>query len=240
MEKQKNSEQQLTRTLLEAMKSKNFTVQKLSQATGVAENFLENLINEKYNKFPPAPYVRGYLVKIAKALELNGEELWKNYLEDSNLIRRSGEFDKPPHNKYASSTKNKRLSVFLIFVAVAVIIVGVTKVKWFSSEPDIILTNPATEMTVVNSPVFEVRGGVGSGERLIINNENVYTDNEGNFEKEILLLPGLNVIEFAVRRFPGQSWHFSKQIFYEEEIRSENETEDVLMPEPDPLDNNQF
>lgn len=227
MEKQKNIEQQLTRAILESMKSKNMTVQRLSQATGVTENFLDNLIEEKYEKFPPAPYVRGYLIKIAKQLDLDGSQLWENYLKNSNIIRRSGERDKPPKNKFASSTKGGGI-LAIIIVLVILATIGAIRAGWFHSEPDIFLVNLSQGITITNSSFFTIEGSTSTGSRLAINNEKVYTDENGRFEKEVSLLPGLNIIEFEIKKFPGQTVSLTRQVYYEENEEEEREKEESL------------
>ncbi|TSA45348.1 helix-turn-helix domain-containing protein, partial [bacterium] len=51
------NDQKLTNFILEALKLKGLTLDKLSQLTGVSERSLALLIEEKFDKLPPAPYV---------------------------------------------------------------------------------------------------------------------------------------------------------------------------------------
>ena len=102
----------LINLILEALKLKGMNLEKLSQLSGVSERSLALLLEEQFDKLPPAPYVHGYLVKIAETLNLDGRELWREYLKNNEEIRRSGKEDILPLNRFAIPKLNKKLSRF--------------------------------------------------------------------------------------------------------------------------------
>ena len=57
----------------ERLKTKGFTLKKLSEMSGVALKHLENLRAGRYEDLPPAPYLHGYLRSIGKFLDFDGE-----------------------------------------------------------------------------------------------------------------------------------------------------------------------
>ena len=65
--------------LKEQFAIKGYNIERLTRITGIPERYIEGLINGDYNKLPPAPYVRGYLLAIAPLLDLNAEGLWEEY-----------------------------------------------------------------------------------------------------------------------------------------------------------------
>ena len=53
-----NEKKKLNNLILEALKLKGMNLEKLSQLTGVSEHSLALLLEEQFDKLPPAPYVR--------------------------------------------------------------------------------------------------------------------------------------------------------------------------------------
>ena len=90
------NQQPLGTLIVDAMRMKSISVEKLAGVTGVSDRILNGLIEERYENLPPAPYVRGYLLKIAAVLNLDGEALWADYVKHNDSVRRSGKKDQLP------------------------------------------------------------------------------------------------------------------------------------------------
>ena len=67
----------LQELLKEQVAIKGYNVERLTRITGIPERYIEGLLSGDYDKLPPAPYVRGYLLTIAPLLDLNADELWE-------------------------------------------------------------------------------------------------------------------------------------------------------------------
>ena len=93
--------------LEEAMTSHSQTASKLADATGVPERFIAAIIEGNFGILPAAPYVRGYIKKIAAVLDLDGEILWERYDRETKP-RQSGGKDHLPENRFAIKTPDKR------------------------------------------------------------------------------------------------------------------------------------
>jgi len=199
--------------ITESLKAKGWTIEKLAQTTGIASNFLEALLEDKFEKLPAAPYVFGYLTKIAEALNLDGEELWQKYLKDNQKLRRSGEKDRLPQNRFALPKINKRIIFFLLIVLLVFGYLLMRAVS-FLTLPSLWLENVSDNL-VVKDPSFKIIGKIQDGSQLTINNEPVYAESSGYFEKIINLQPGLNVLVFKVKKIPGRERILTKQIFYQ-------------------------
>ena len=78
-----------------------------------------------------------------------------------------------------------------------------------------------TEETII------VSGNVKSGDTLTLNDEVIYPDGEGFFEKRVQLEPGLNTLEFRVKRYLGRESSLTKQVFYNPEITPTQPEEQV-------------
>lgn len=204
----------LSQILVEAMRRYDFNVEKLSRLTDISERFLEALIEERFEKLPAVPYARGYIKKIAGLLNLDGEELWEVYLKNRRDIRRSGEKDKLPANRFALSSIFNRSAVIVIVIFILILGYFAVRGGLILSRPEISFSNLEENYTISSEPEINIKGKVKPTDVLTINSNRLYPDSEGNFETLVRLQPGLNTLEFKVRRFLGEEKTITKQIFY--------------------------
>lgn len=215
----------LSATIVNALKAKGISVEKLAQVTGISDRFLESLVEENFEALPSSPYVRGYLIRIAGVLGLDGEALWSEYLKDNEAIRSSGKDDHLPRNRF-SVPRLMNIKVILAGVLVlgVVLYVVVKVVPLFSSQPGLELLNLESDITVTENSVFTLLGAISPAYKLTLNGERIYPDKNGNFEKAIPLHDGFNTLVFGVKKLLREEQTFSKQIFYKavEENISQN------------------
>lgn len=205
-------ERTLAGLIQDGLRLKGLSLDRLSQVTGISGRFLELLMNERYEKLPPAPYVRGYLVRIAEVLGLDGEELWREYLGGSALIRRSGSADTLPPNRFSIPKFNWKV---VAWVLVGVIILGYIIFRIPALFDSYEFSVNIADNAVVREADFTIRGTVNENDQLTLNGEVLYPDAKGVFEKQVTLKEGWNTFEFAVKRFLGNEHTFTKQIFLE-------------------------
>lgn len=205
-------DRRLSETLVEAMKMKGLTVPKLSEATGVAERIIELLLAERFDALPPAPYVRGYLMKLAESLDLEGEVLWDAYGKFHAAIRRAGTKDILPANRFALPRVSRK---FLVGGALALIIVGFIVSRFFFGGIALTLQVNIPENLVVATSTYVFEGRVHPGDQLTLNGAPITLDLEGAFTRAWELAPGFNTLRFAVTRPLEGEREFVHQIFYE-------------------------
>lgn len=204
-----------------AMKSKGMTVEKLAQLTGVSDRFLESIVDENFKELPSSPYVHGYILKIAEALNLNGEELWKEYFEKNENIKRSGSADALPGNRFLVKHINKNIVLGIVVGMIAIIFVF-WRIQSRVGEPSLSLSDFKDEM-IVEETVFDIKGKIDPRDQLTLNEEILYPDVDGNFEKKISLEPGFNTLTFKVKKFLGKEYIMKKQIFLKVATSSKEE-----------------
>lgn len=201
-----------TETLLEALRTKGVTTEKLAQLTGISDRYLSALVGDELEKLPPAPYVHGYVVRIAEALGMDGEALWREYPKDPGTLRRSGKRDTLPMNRFTTSQINKRvlgIGVLVVLIVAYVII----RLPSIVGMPSLELAN-IEDMMVVSTSTFTIAGSMNPADELTINGEAVYPENTGTFSRVVDLEPGFNTFEFRVKRFLGKENVLVRQIFY--------------------------
>jgi hypothetical protein len=199
--------------LTEVLKDKNISLAKLSELTGISERFLGALVEEKYEKLPPAPYTRNYILKVAEILSLDGQKLWQEYQKKTQL-KKSGLNDRLPLNRFSQKPLNKKI----VFALIIVILAGylVFRYNFFLGNPNLSLLGQlagAGNLTVAE-PDIKIEGQIKPGDQLTINRENIFVDENGYFQKNTSLQPGLNIIQFQIKRFLGRETTITKQVLY--------------------------
>ena len=213
--------QSLSNIILEALRSRDFTVEKLGQLTGISENHLEAILEERFDKLPAQPYIGGYIIKIADVLDLNGKELWDQYLKDLQVIRRSGSEDQLPQNRFTSRIRFNKRSFLAIIIIVILIGYGLIRTTYTLRKPGFDLINLHENFLTVQEPTFKIIGTIQSNVKLTMNGETIYADANGNFEETIQLNLGVNILEFKSKRFLGQEQTIIKQLVYQEPLDQE-------------------
>ncbi len=200
--------------LIEAIKVKSTSVEKLSQATGVPENVIGLLINEKFDKLPAAPYVHGYLLKISSALNLDGEKVWKEYLSTEDEIRKSGAEDILPPNRFAIPKVNKKIAGVIIGV-VLILIYAAFRLPSIVGTPLISFTDMPGDITVTKDQNFTIQGILKNGDTLSMNGEGLTVDKNGDFQKAVVLNPGFNTFKFEAAKILGKTYSTTKQVYFQ-------------------------
>ena len=221
------NEKSFNEILKEQADIKGFSAKKLSEDTGIPQRYIDNLLEGNFSDMPAAPYVRGYLAKIAALLEMSGEELWTSYKEEED-VKSSGSKDKLPTNRFAIKTANKKVLV-LAAILIAVGVYLILNINNLLGQPRLEITHPQAETVIVNEPTVSLRGYIDPEDKLLINNQEILVGKDGFFEKEYTLENGLNTIEFSVARFLGKESRIIKQIIYhpQEEEKQQNGTQEI-------------
>ncbi len=208
--------------LLEAMRYYDFTVEKLSQLTSISEIYIEALIQEKFELLPPAPYVRGYIKKIAQVLNLDGDQLWQDFLKNSKKIKKSGENDKLPPNRFLVKRKSFSFLILILIIIFVFVFYFLANGKFFN-KLQIDFFNLKENEIVVSDNSFVFQGKINPRNFLTINNQNVIINEDGSFEHKVELKPGLNVFEFKIKNSLGDNKVVLKQIYYQEKDKKSEE-----------------
>ncbi|MBI5147631.1 MAG: helix-turn-helix domain-containing protein [Parcubacteria group bacterium] len=211
---QKEINKEFGEFLSEEMAVKGFSAEKLAHATNIPERYVNALIKNDFKKLPAGVYARGYIFKIAQALNDDGGELWNLYKNRAGeALRASGKTDKLPANRFAVKKINKKIIV-AIAVAALVIAYLLFRADDLIGLPTLKLTANLDDAVVSLSPLT-INGEVEPRDLIAVNGENIAVGNDGKFEKEISLQPGVNAIEFKVKRLLGREITEVKRVTYQ-------------------------
>lgn len=203
----------LKEILSEALEKKGLGREKLADATGIPNRFVSAFLEGEPAELPAAPYVRGYLKKIAGVLELDADELWRMH-ERESAPRQSGAMDLLPQNRFAIAPANK-LIMSVVVLIIATLIYAALGAGKLIGIPKLTVTIPANETSIATSASATIEGLLGNPEdTLTINGEVVYVDETGAFKKTFPLEKGLNNFDIAAKRFLGKTITVTRQVVY--------------------------
>lgn len=208
-----NESKHISELLSELIEERGISAEKLSLTTNIPHRFITALLDGDFKRLPAKPYVRGYLLKISTVLNVDSALILKSY-KDAVEIQASGEKDRLPENRFAIQKINKN---FIIVFLILIIAIGFLafRIKDILGAPTIEVSLPGNTL-VTKEKAIKVSGKINPKDRLTLNQEIVYTDEAGKFEKEVNLSPGLNTFELNAKRFLGRETKVVRQIFYEE------------------------
>lgn len=152
-------------------------------------------------------------MKIGQVLDLDGQNLWKLYHAELDL-KHSGPLDKLPENRYALRHMDRRLVIGLVALILLALYVGMNA-RRFLGQPELTLTNPATETATVSNEFINLEGRINPRDKLLVNDKELTPNGDGNFEMPYRLEPGLNTITVTVRRILGRETRLVRQVIYE-------------------------
>ena len=193
----------------EAVRIKGYSLEKLANLSGVSERFLRILAEGNYGKLPSAPYMRGYLLKIAEVLEVDGASLWEEY-ERAIEPRRSGEKDVLPQNRFRT-WQIHRGTIFIGLGIVIVLGILLWRLPWFQSSAMSVL---GKDGEIVATSTWTIRGFADKDQAISINGELTQLHSDGSFEKELNLQPGFNTFTILGTYPLGREEKIVRQIFY--------------------------
>lgn len=208
-----NQYKNLSEVFKEAMDLKGMTVEKLADLSDIPKRYLKALEGGDFKNLPSSPYARGYLMKIASILNVDGEILWQLYKKE-NELKTSGPSDFLPSNRFVIASSKKKFIVFGIVVVFVIIYLGWGLADFFGT-PDLKIVNPAENSIIVNGDSISLSGWADPADKLTVNGEEVLIKEDGGFEKEFILEVGPNTIEFRIKRFLGKEKKEIKQVIYQ-------------------------
>lgn len=207
----------LSELITETLELRNLDVKKLSELTDIPTYYLTALIDGELSKLPAAPYIRGYLIKIAEILRIDSDVFLRAYKQEISLrpLKTSGPEDKLPFNRYALKPLHRKTAIIAGIILLLAITYFVWRIDDFLGTPQIEIISPASDNFIVNIPSIKLLGRVELRDKLTINNEEILADKTGYFEKDFPLQVGINTVEFKIKRFLGKEVKVLRQVIYQ-------------------------
>lgn len=216
---------------------KRISLNEVSKNTQIQLKYLEYLEEGHYDKLPAEVYVKGFLRSYANFLEISEKSLIKMYERERKIqksIQRKG-----VKNSQIKKKKPIKISSFVIsskMMAVAVvtclILLGsfyiYKEIDRFVSVPRLVILSPASESTTDSNAIF-IKGVTDRGCEAFINEQPILVDDKGEFNEEINLQRGLNIITIKSKNRLNKETvqTISIQAEFNNELENDRERDDL-------------
>lgn len=189
--------------LAETRKQLNYDIKTVSILTQIKPVYLESLEAGKWNELPADVYVRGFL-KSLSGLYRTEEQLLIDQYEKEHGFEPKSDKKKPPEGKFVFTPRTIIIAITILLSVSAILYVG-SQINSVLAPPKLDLIEPAGDVTVKGNSLL-VAGRAEVGADVLINEQLVLANRDGEFSENLALSPGLNVVEVVVRnKFNKQS-----------------------------------
>lgn len=202
---------------------KNLTLDKVAALTKIQIRYLDCLEKGELTKLPADVYIRGILAKYAKVVDADAEELWRHFEEERRSAIReapaaeksckiascSGIFDRLPQNRFLNTSffvLTPKLITIISLALISIFILGyiVYQLNFLVGPPNLTVFEPSEDILTTEKKI-KLAGLVEVGAILMINGQQAEVSDNGRFEEELALQPGVNVIEFLAKNHLGKT-----------------------------------
>jgi transcriptional regulator with XRE-family HTH domain len=194
----------------ERIKAKGYTLKKLADATGIAPVHIENLLRGDFGHIPSAPYFRGYLISLGKALDFDGSAWW---IRLKSGAKNSGELDMLPRNRFIKTAPPKYL--WAIIVGVIILFYLIFQFTRIVGVPSLAVTFPPDSPYTTTDNTLTLAGSSHNADSISLNGDPITINPDGSWQKGVLLQDGLNTFQVTAKKFLGGTTDVTEQIWYE-------------------------
>jgi hypothetical protein len=213
--------------LREARENQGVGLDTLSKRMRVSKKHVQHVERCQFERIPFAPIYKKNLVRnYAKALGLDPEPYIEQYTLEEYSDKKS--IHTPNLAPKTSLTINipsiaKTLTLFILICSIFLYI-GI-QIKHIIEPPNLYLSSPR-EGQITNGAQIPVRGQTESEVRVLINGNEIKTDEDGNFEENINLQIGVNTLIITAQKKHGKTTNETRHITYRE-LPKEEKKEDL-------------
>lgn len=192
------------------------SIDEIAGQTKIPAKYLYWLENGEYEKMPAEVYVKGFIVKYVKILNLEKDEFIEMYFNESGILNKiRNKKNVIPTMKYPRFIITPK-SLVILFSAVAFVgILGYFgwQVYFLMRPPHILLGNMQDDF-ITNEEYQLLKGSVLGANTLTMNDKTVNFNEKGEFSESVNLSEGLNVIELKAKNSLGKTTTLVRKIIY--------------------------
>ncbi len=193
--------------LKNARAQKKISLEELAGATSVPMRDLERLETGDYDHLPAEIYVRSFLERCARELNIEANALADLYQKEAVNSKNRKEVYAP------AAPKSKKFIITPKFLIVAVSAIGAVLLVfyfWYQlsnllKPPFLVVENPASDI-ITSEETISVSGQTQKDSHIFINGREIEVNADGFFNDNFHLEPGVNLMEIkSVNRFKKES-----------------------------------
>jgi len=203
----------------------------IAKNTRVRKEYLERIEQGKFNELPPDVYVKGFLKSYAGYLGIDSRNIIEQYEKERGIQNNLKKINFPKVKKSRFNLPSITITprafsvVFFSLFLIAGFFYFYKEIDKFSENPRLVIIQPLSDISIDGSSI-EIIGLTDKNNKISINDQPVFVNEEGEFQENIGLQKGLNEITVkAENRFEKTSQKkFNVSANYELKVAGE-ETE---------------
>ena len=192
-------------TVGEVLKNKRerlrISLDKASADTKIQKRFLQSIEKNIFTPFQSEVFLTGFIKIYAKYLGLDIKKILALYRR-TNPVSTEKEIQKTPQKIERKKLVITPKTVVIILVSLFTLLIAgyiISQIYKFQTPPKLQISEPAKESTVENEKIT-IKGKTEKGIIIQINDISTDVDDEGNFEKEITLTEGRNLVTIKAQK----------------------------------------
>jgi cytoskeletal protein RodZ len=187
-----------------AREKKQMDLSKIEEITKIQTQYLIAIENGDYKKIPGEIYLKNFLKIYAKALNLDQKEILKLYQEEQKIlfVDWQNNFNISPKIKnkirllfVSNIFKKSLIGIFLIIFLFYILF----EVNNIISPPKLIIQEPSDNL-IISESTIKVAGKTDVNANVTINNQEIFKNADGSFNRIINLQSGLNLITISAQK----------------------------------------
>lgn len=180
------------------------SVGEIARLAKIQPKYLSALEDGAYGELPSSVYVKGFLKSLAEIYRVPEKNLLTQYEAEKNL-----QVILTPEPEHANTTAIPKFVFSPKTLALIVVgLVGVASLSYLYFQvsslrrpPKLIVLSPEAD-GVVDSSLIQVSGKTEAGASMYLNNQPIVVDVNGNFQENLSLAPGTNLLSLkSINKF---------------------------------------
>lgn len=183
--------------LTEVRNQLNLDIKTVSVLAQIKPEYVSGLEKEIWSSLPSEVYIRGFLKRLAEVYKINEQSLLDQFEKQQGFGVIKHEQKKIQNYKVSFTPKTIifGVSVFIALIAVGYVFLQIRSVL---APPVLQITQPPADTKILGNSII-VSGIAEVGAWVSINNQAVLIDKNGQFTENLILSPGINVIEIVAK-----------------------------------------
>lgn len=197
--------------LKEVRLERGFTLKKLEEKTKIKKSFLGNIENEKWEDLPEYGVVKGFVKSISDVLDIDNDTALALLRRDYSSNRKVAVNPKPDvKQRFSWGPKFTVLIVILVSILSVVAYISYQYIS-FNQPPKLEVLLPEENEVIKNLKVV-VSGTTDPGSVVIVNNQPILVDENGNFSDVVEIKQGSEEIQVFAKSRSGKETQVTRKI----------------------------
>jgi len=206
--KKKFVEETLSEVLQQMREDKNVSLEEVAKAIKINVEYLKALEQGKYDKLPKGVYGRSFLKEYCFYLKLDCQQALALYEKEIMAqaepegIKKIFSHKRVKKHQFLSLPKIIRNSILVVVILFFLAYLGV-RVRDIIAPPALQISFPP-ENYISEDTAIEILGVAESDVRIFINEEEILSNEQGEFQYSIHLQQGINIIRVTAKKRYGR------------------------------------